>query len=89
MWLRRRGGDPQLLRAVGGTAILIAVQGAVGLIQYFSQLPAELVWVHVVLAAATWTSLVYCVAVAGRPREEAPAADPAPRAQREADPVGV
>ena len=90
LWLRRRSGDPRLIRALGGTAILIAAQGAVGAAQYFLKLPAELVWVHVVLAAATWVALLGCVAVAGRPAQPREPARPAPPQRDLArDPVGV
>jgi cytochrome c oxidase assembly protein subunit 15 len=65
--LRRRGASHELQRVVGLIAILIAVQGAVGLLQYFVlALPAELVWLHVVLATLTWLALLWAVALAGR-----------------------
>jgi heme A synthase len=70
------------------TAVLLAVQGAVGGIQYLLEGPAEIVWVHVALAALTWIALLWSVAAAGRPASasmalpaaseeaaEAPAAD--------------
>ena len=39
--------------------MLLAAQGAVGAIQYELELPAEIVWVHVALAAITWLSLLW------------------------------
>jgi cytochrome c oxidase assembly protein subunit 15 len=69
---RRRGGSEGLKRALLYTGILILVQGAVGGLQYWQRLPAELVWIHVVLSATTWIALLYVVAVAGSPRLDAP-----------------
>ena len=68
-------------RPVAVTAILLAVQGAVGGIQYALEAPAEIVWVHVMLAALTWLALLWSVAAAGRP---APASVPLPAASEEA-----
>ena len=77
--LRRRGADPQVRRAVGATVALLAVQGALGGIQYALELPAEIVWVHVALACATWLTVLWAAAAAGRlvPREAAEPAGPA------------
>jgi cytochrome c oxidase assembly protein subunit 15 len=65
--LRRRGANRRQLHAVTALCVLLAVQGAVGLIQYTLELPAELVWLHVVLAALTWVAILFAVAAAGRP----------------------
>jgi len=77
--LRRRGADPQVRRAVGTMVVLLGVQGAVGGLQYALELPAEIVWVHVSLACATWITVLWAVAAAGRlvPREAAEPAGPA------------
>jgi heme a synthase len=64
LWRRRAG--PELRRAVTATLALVAVQGAIGLVQYALELPAELVWIHVALASLTWVALLWSVAVAGR-----------------------
>lgn len=64
--LRRRRADAELQRAVGAACVLLGVQGAVGGIQYALELPAEIVWVHVTLAAITWVALLWSAAVAGR-----------------------
>ena len=61
--------------------MLLAVQGAVGGIQYALEAPAEIVWVHVALAALTWIALLWAIAAAGRP---APASVPLPAASEEA-----
>ena len=39
-------------------------QGAVGAIQYQLELPAEIVWIHVALAACLWLSLLWATAAA-------------------------
>jgi cytochrome c oxidase assembly protein subunit 15 len=48
------------------TCVLIALQGAVGLDQYETHLPSELVWVHVSLASLTWLSTLCTACLAGR-----------------------
>jgi heme a synthase len=80
LWLRRRGAPDDVRRPVAIVAVLIAVQGAVGGIQYALEVPAEIVWVHVALAVLTWLALVWSVAAAGRP---APASVPLPAAAEE------
>ncbi len=70
-WLaRRRDADPLLRRALTVLCVLLALQGAVGLDQYETHLPTELVWVHVALASLTWlTTLWAACARAGTQRE--------------------
>ena len=47
-WLaRRRGADPFVRRCTTVLCVLLALQGVVGLDQYETHLPTELVWVHV------------------------------------------
>jgi heme a synthase len=84
---RRRGAPPTLQRALTAVCVLIALQGAVGLDQYETHLPTELVWVHVTLATLTWLATLWAACVAGRAcsREalrEAPAQ--APEVERQA-----
>jgi cytochrome c oxidase assembly protein subunit 15 len=79
--LRRRRAPADVLRPVAVTAVLLAAQGAVGAIQYALEAPAEIVWVHVVLAALTWLALLWSTAAAGRP---APLSVPLPAAAEEA-----
>jgi heme a synthase len=72
-WLaRRRSADPLLRRALTATCVLIALQGAVGLDQYKTHLPTELVWVHVGLACLCWLACLWATCAAGRlqPRAE-------------------
>jgi len=75
VWLRRRGAPADVQRPVAVAAVLIAAQGLVGGIQYALEVPAEIVWVHVALAALTWLALLWSTAAAGRP---APASAPLP-----------
>ena len=73
LWLRRRGAPRDLLAALALTAVLVAAQGVVGGLQYLLHLPAGLVWTHVAIATATWLTLLWAVAAAGRPRRTGPA----------------
>lgn len=73
-WLaRRRGADPLVRRSASATCALIALQGIVGLDQYETHLPTELVWVHVSLASLTWLAVLWtCFAAGGLQRRTAP-----------------
>jgi heme a synthase len=79
--LRRRGADPEARRVMTVACVMLAAQGVVGGVQYQLELPAEIVWIHVALAACLWIALLWATAVTGRPapvpeRVEARAADP-------------
>jgi cytochrome c oxidase assembly protein subunit 15 len=70
-WLARRStperpADPLLRRSATATCALIALQGIVGLDQYKTHLPTELVWVHVGLASLTWVAVLWTACAAGR-----------------------
>jgi cytochrome c oxidase assembly protein subunit 15 len=82
-WLaRRRSHDPVLQRSLSALCVLIALQGAVGLDQYETHLPTELVWVHVGLACACWLACLWATCAAGSLRESRqPAHALAPRAR--------
>ncbi len=59
---------------------LIGLQGAIGYAQYFSHLPAGLVWVHVANTALIWIAvlrLTFALRDRGRVGEPAAAAEPA------------
>jgi cytochrome c oxidase assembly protein subunit 15 len=60
---------------------LLALQGAVGLDQYKTHLPTELVWVHVTLACCTWIATLWAALAAGPLPERVPAGS----AERPAD----
>jgi cytochrome c oxidase assembly protein subunit 15 len=72
---RRRGAGSGQLEQLVTLGVLIAGQGLVGAVQYELKLPADMVWVHVGLATATWVVLVWTVVSAGRlaPRVGTPA----------------
>jgi len=66
-WLaRRRSADPVVQRSLTVLCVLLALQGVVGLDQYETHLPTELVWVHVGLACGTWLSALWAACAAGR-----------------------
>ena len=65
-WLaRRRPAAPMVQRSLTVLCVLLAVQGAVGLDQYETHLPTELVWVHVALACVCWISALWAACAAG------------------------
>lgn len=65
-WLaRRRGADPSVRRPLTVLCVLLALQGAVGLDQYETHLPTELVWVHVCLASLSWLATIWAACAAG------------------------
>lgn len=64
--LRRPGGDGRAVRPLTAVLALLALQGVVGGLQWALELPAELVWLHVSLATATWLAMLWTVAAAGR-----------------------
>jgi cytochrome c oxidase assembly protein subunit 15 len=87
-WLARRSGparpvDPLVRRSATAMCALIALQGLVGLDQYKTHLPTELVWVHVSLASLTWLAVLWTAFAAGRlqphavPSQERQTAPPA------------
>ncbi len=65
-WLaRRREAAAAVRRPLTALCVLLALQGAVGLDQYETHLPTELVWVHVALASGVWVGLLWAACVAG------------------------
>ncbi|HEV3046150.1 MAG TPA: COX15/CtaA family protein [Solirubrobacteraceae bacterium] len=66
-WLARRRPAPETVRrALTVLCVLLALQGVVGLDQYETHLPTELVWVHVCLATVAWLAVVWAACAAGR-----------------------
>jgi cytochrome c oxidase assembly protein subunit 15 len=66
-WLaRRRAAGPLIQRSLTVLCVLLALQGAVGLDQYETHLPTELVWVHVALACGAWLAALCAACAAGR-----------------------
>ena len=74
--LRRPGGDRRALRPLTAVISLLALQGVIGGLQWYLELPGELVWVHVAVATANWLAMLWTVAAAGRlePRGESSSA---------------
>ena len=66
--------------------VLMALQGAVGLDQYETHLPTELVWVHVGLACGCWLAALWTAYAAGRLTERLPGPLEAARESRETPP---
>jgi cytochrome c oxidase assembly protein subunit 15 len=83
--LRARDADATLRRSVTAVCVLLATQGAVGGLQYYTHLPSEIVWIHVTLASLTWLSVLWAVAAAGRlAPSRSPSAEPVAGAGRAA-----
>jgi heme a synthase len=75
-WLaRRRSADPLVRRSTTVLCAVLALQGAVGLDQYETHLPTELVWVHVALACAAWLAALWAAYAAGRLSSDRRSAD--------------
>ncbi len=65
-WTARRTGAPERVqRPLTVVCVLLALQGAVGLDQYKTHLPSQLVWVHVGLACCSWIAVVWAALAAG------------------------
>ena len=64
--LMRRGGDRRAVKPVAITAGLIGFQIALGVTQWLLELPAILVWFHVVTATLIWVAVLWSVATAGQ-----------------------
>ncbi len=65
-WLARRREAPAAVqRPLTALCVLLALQGAVGLDQYETHLPTELVWVHVALASSAWLGVLWAACAAG------------------------
>ena len=65
-WLaRRRQVRDGVQRPLTVLCMLLALQGIVGLDQYYTHLPTELVWVHVALASGVWVCLLWSACAAG------------------------
>jgi cytochrome c oxidase assembly protein subunit 15 len=66
-WLaRRRRSGAVVQRSLTVLCLLLALQGAVGIDQYETHLPTELVWVHVGLACGAWLAALWAACAAGR-----------------------
>lgn len=80
--LRRPGGDRRALRPLTVVIGLLALQGAIGGIQWALELPGELVWVHVAVATMNWLAMLWAVATAGRLEPRDASSPTAPEEQK-------
>ncbi len=62
---RKRALDASVQRPLTILCVLLALQGAVGLDQYETHLPTELVWIHVGLACGAWLCVLWAAFAAG------------------------
>lgn len=78
--LRRPSADGRALKPLTLVIGLLALQGAIGGVQWALELPAGIVWVHVAVATGNWLAMLWTVAAAGRlePRRQ-----PAPAGREE------
>jgi heme a synthase len=67
VWMlkRKRVGQLDPLEPLTLMGVLIAAQGLIGAVQYELKLPAQMVWVHVVMATLTWVVTLWAVATEG------------------------
>jgi cytochrome c oxidase assembly protein subunit 15 len=56
--LRMSGAPPRVVRASWVMIASLGVQGVIGYIQYFTHLPAGLVWVHVTGSVLVWIAVL-------------------------------
>ena len=75
--LRARKVSAMTQNALTAVCVLLACQGIVGSAQYAMELPPEMVWIHVVLAAGTWLALLWAWVSVGRAGPVAPVSVPA------------
>jgi cytochrome c oxidase assembly protein subunit 15 len=72
--LRYSGASPRTMRLGWQVLVGLGLQGIIGYAQYFSHLPAGLVWVHVALSVLIWIFVLQLFLSAGdRPRPATPA----------------
>lgn len=65
-WLaRHRHVRDGVQRPLTVLCVLLALQGIVGLDQYYTHLPTELVWIHVALASCAWVCVLWAACAAG------------------------
>ena len=86
-FLARRASAPAVVRrSLTALCVVLALQGAVGLVQYETQLPTELVWVHVGLACAAWLAALWAACAAGPIVSRRGASDRPPAQERQLAP---
>ena len=63
--LRREGGEHRAIKPLLVVVGLLAAQGLIGIGQWQLELPAAIVWVHIVFAVFTWLAVLWSVGAAG------------------------
>lgn len=63
--LMRTGGERRAVKPLLAVVALLAAQGVIGIAQWQLELPAAMVWVHVVFAVFTWLAVLWSVGAAG------------------------
>jgi cytochrome c oxidase assembly protein subunit 15 len=61
----RPGGDRRAVRPLTVLIGLLIAQAALGIAQYNLAVPAELVWLHVLMATIVWLTMLWSVGRAG------------------------
>jgi cytochrome c oxidase assembly protein subunit 15 len=75
----RTGSPPAVVRRVGVLLVVLVAQAGVGYAQYFNDIPALLVGIHVAGATALWAATVcFALGVSERPGAEQAMADLTP-----------
>jgi cytochrome c oxidase assembly protein subunit 15 len=64
LWRRRAARDLRIQSTI--FVVLVGAQGLVGSVQWHEMLPAELVWLHVVLGTICWVAALWFCFTAGR-----------------------
>jgi cytochrome c oxidase assembly protein subunit 15 len=86
--LRRPGGERRAIKPLTVVLGLLALQGAIGGLQWALELPSEIVWLHVAVATGNWLAMLWTVAAAGRLEPRRPAGAESDRAERTAAAAG-
>jgi len=79
LWqIRRTHGSAAVLNRLGAVLLIACIQAAIGYIQYFNDIPALLVGLHVAGATALWVAVVwFYLGLFTRPAEAPAAREPA------------
>lgn len=80
--LRRPGADRRALKPLTVVIGLLALQGAIGGVQWALELPAGIVWIHIAIATGNWLAMLWTVAAAGRLESRS---EPSPQRSGEAE----
>ena len=71
IWFLARAAASKVTQdSLTAVCVLLACQGFVGAAQYAMEVPATMVWIHVVLAGLTWLALLWSAASSGHAAEQ-------------------